>query len=188
MRHTVQIMILIFLIACCEDKPDFYSLGLKSFSSDKFSLARNQLLMVKEDDSLYQYAQNYIKKIDSLEKLRKKLFQEGNLVKQRTKDSLMQRYAGNYMIEVNGVSSKNAVEVYLLKKNGNAVWLWVYDIDNAKKIDDRSEGWWTIRDSTIIINIRGNSGVIEETYKFNNGAFRNIQLKKRYLEKTLKTF
>lgn len=188
MKHTCKILFLFFLLSCSENKPEFYSLGLKSFNTDNFSLAKNQLSMVKSDDPRYESAQDYIRKIDSVEKVRFRLYEEEAHVKQRRKDSLMHKHAGNYKIEVAGVSSKDAVEVYLLKEDGNANWLWVYDIAGTKKIDDRKDGWWTILDSTITISIRGNSGIIEEVYKLNGEYFRNVDIKERFLVRTVKSF
>ena len=100
----------------------------------------------------------------------------------------MLQHAGNYLIEVNGISSEDAVEVYLLKKDGDAEWLWVYDIADKRKIDDRDSGWWSIRDSTITVNIRGNSGLMTEDYKLNDRYFRNVHITKRFLVKTNKVF
>ncbi len=84
--------------------------------------------------------------------------------------------------------SKDAVEVYLLKKDGNAEWLWVYNIDGIKKIDDRKNGWWSVQDSTLSVNIRDNSGVLEEVYNLNDGYFRNVKIEKRFLVTPQKTF
>lgn len=188
MKHTCKILFLFFLLSCSESKPAFYSLGLKSFNADNLSLAKNQFSMVKSDDPRYESAQHYIRKIDSVEKVRFGLYEEEAYVKQRRKDSLMQKHAGNYKIEVIGLSSKDAVEVYLLKEDGDADWLWVYDIAGTRKIDDRSDGWWSMKDSTITISIRGNSGIMEEVYKLDGEYFRNVDIKKRFLVKTNKLF
>ncbi len=188
MRFSLLSIILIFLSSCSEKKPDFYYLGLKSYNVENYSLAKNQLSMIKEDHSMYQTAQIYLKKIESLEKLNSRMVQEKYLFEKKINDSLLLIFSGNYKIEVDGVSSKDAVEVYLLKNDGTAEWLWVYDIANSKRIDDRKNGWWTIQDNIIKINIRGNSGVIEEVYKSENGSIRNTQLKRRFLRRTLVTF
>lgn len=188
MRYTIILLVLFYLSSCSEGNADFYSLGLKSFRAENLSLAKNQFSMIKSNDPKYESARAYLEKIDSIQKGEYNLYKGEALVKQRIKDTLMKQHAGNYKIEVNGVSSKDAVEVYLLKMDGDADWLWVYDIDGIKKIDDRKNGWWSIQDSTLTVNITGNSGVIEEVYNFNDGYFRNVQIKKRFLVRTQKTF
>ena len=80
MKNTFIILFLLFLFSCSEGNPEFYSLGLMSFGADNLSLVKNQFSMVKSDNPQYKSAQEYIKKIDSIERLRLKLYEEGAIV------------------------------------------------------------------------------------------------------------
>lgn len=71
-----------------------------------------------------------------------------------------------------------------MNKNGGASWLWIEnDGKGGANIEDRKTGTWTAKENGITINIRGNSGMINETYKLKNGILTNTQLPKRYLKK-----
>ncbi len=95
------------------------------------------------------------------------------------------KFAGSYTIEVKGVSSAQEVEVYALDENGGASWLWVEnDGKGGANVEDRKTGTWTATENGITINIRGNSGMISETYELKNNVLTNTQLPKRYLKKT----
>jgi hypothetical protein len=76
-----------------------------------------------------------------------------------------------------------------LDDHGKAQWLWVYyDDDKKGKVEDRKTGNWYIKDGNLTINIRGQSGVISETYLESNGLLINMITKKRRLEKTTETY
>jgi len=96
------------------------------------------------------------------------------------------KFAGGYTIEVKGVSSAQEVELYALNENGGAKWMWIKNDGNGGAIvDDEKSGTWSATENSITIDIRGNSGMISETYKLNNdNVLTNTQLTKRYLKKT----
>ncbi len=96
------------------------------------------------------------------------------------------KFAGGYTIEVKGVSSAQEVELYALNENGGAKWMWIENDGNGGAIVvDEKSGTWSATENSITIDIRGNSGMISETYKLNNNnVLTNTQLTKRYLKKT----
>tara|TARA_R110002167_G_scaffold366420_1_gene596492 strand:- start:10294 stop:10860 length:567 start_codon:yes stop_codon:yes gene_type:complete len=187
--YFVLLPVILFIISCGGNTPKYLELGTDSFNDKNYPLAKNQFLMVKQTDSGYNIAQEYISKIDSIENA---LFEKSqindSIVKIETK-RLMQKYSGNYKVEVFDTSSKEEVEIYILDDDGKAQWLWVY-YDNEKKgkVDDRKIGNWYIKDGNLTIHIRGQSGVISETYVETNGVLINTLIKKRRLERTTETY
>ncbi len=95
------------------------------------------------------------------------------------------KFAGGYTIEVEGVSSAQEVELYALNENGGAIWMWIEnDGNDGAIIEDEKSGTWSATENSITIDIRGNSGMISETYKLKGNLLTNTQLTKRYLKKT----
>ncbi len=183
------ILTIVFLGSCVEEKPKYLMLGKNSFEKENYALARNQFSTIKSDDSDYEKAQEYLKKIDSIEKAILMENTRKDSIAKNESDRLREKYAGSYKIEVLGTSSKKQVEVYILSKEGNAEWLWVnYGQNKIRKSDDRKSGTWLADENSLTINIRGNSGMISETYLEKDGTLVNTQLSKRSLERTNETF
>ena len=112
---------------------------------------------------------------------------EKSIEKVKTDSSAFYRkvFAGGYTIEVKGVSSAQEVEVYALNENGGAIWMWVEnDGKGGAIVDDRKQGTWNATKNSITINIQGNSEMISETYKLDDGVLTNIHVPKRYLKRT----
>jgi hypothetical protein len=106
-------------------------------------------------------------------------------VRNETKENFKQKFAGSYTIETKGVSSAQDIEVYALNENGNASWLWLEnDGKGGVNIKTRKTGTWTASENGIIVNIQGNSGIINESYDLKENVLTNTQLPKRYLKKT----
>jgi hypothetical protein len=71
-----------------------------------------------------------------------------------------------------------------LSENGSASWLWVQnDGKGGRNVEGKKTGTWTATEKGITINIRGNSGIISETYELKNNVLTNTQLSKRYLKR-----
>ncbi|SDF25101.1 hypothetical protein SAMN05421636_1311 [Pricia antarctica] len=189
-RNSIFLIIVFVIYASCSEKnPEYLILGKKSLDKENYSLARNQFLTIKSDNLDYDKAQEYIKKIDSIEKvILKKSILKDSIAKIES-NKLRKKYAGTYKIEVSGTSSKEQVEVYILNTDGKAEWLWInYGKSKTGITDDRKSGDWIADTNSITISIKGNSGMISETYQEKNGSLINKQLSKRRLERTKEIF
>lgn len=106
------------------------------------------------------------------------------IVTNQTAKDFKPKFAGSYTIEVKGVPSSQEVEVYALNENGGASWLWIEnDGMGGANVEDRKTGTWIATEHGITINIRGNSGLISETYELKNNVLTNTQLSKRQLKR-----
>ena len=189
-RIYTQVLFLtgLLLSSCVEDKPEYFELGKDSYDKGNYTLAKNQFSMVKSSNANFFKTRDFLFKIDSIQQDNlKESIKQDSLAKILSKD-LRTKYSGNYKIEVLGTSSDKEVEIYILKDNGEAEWLWVYYKGNVVNIDDRKLGTWEATESSLNISIRGNSGIITEVYSEKNGALINNQLTKRRLEKTNESF
>ena len=74
-------------------------------------------------------------------------------------------HAGMYNIyTANSNILHNGIEHYLLYKNGKAVWLWIPFYPNCKIYTSEKLGTWTATKKSLTIEIKGNTGLIIETY------------------------
>lgn len=186
---TLLLFISILITSCAEEKPKYLILGKESFDKGNYSLAKSQFSTIKAADADYKKAQEFIIKIDSIEKAIRDAKLKTDSIAKVASDKLRGKYAGSYKIEVSGTSSKEQVEVYILHKEGKAEWLWVnYGKNKVGFTDDRKFGTWLADENSLTIDIQGNSGMISETYVEKDGALINKQLSKRSLEKTNETF
>ncbi|MEP2058813.1 MAG: hypothetical protein ABJJ05_13455 [Maribacter litoralis] len=186
---ALSLFIAILISSCTEEKPKYLILGKDSFDKGNYSLAKSQFSTIKAKDANYKKAQEFIRKIDSVEKIIRSTKSKTDSITKIASDKLREKYAGSYKIEVSGTSSKEQVEVYILHKEGKAEWLWVnYGKNKVGYSDDRKFGTWLADEKSLTIEIRGNSGMISETYLEKDGALINKQLSKRSLEKTNETF
>lgn len=180
----------IFLIfGCVEKSQQYLELGKESYNNKNYPLAKNQFLMVKENDSGYDIAQKFIIQIDSIENAMILNSKISNSVAKIKTEKLKQEYSGNYKVEVLGVSSKKEVEIYVLEADGKAQWLWVYYVEGKKgKVDDRKKGNWYVKEGEIKIDIQGQSGLISETFVDTDGILINKSINKRSLKRTNETY
>lgn len=186
---ALSLFIAILITSCAEEKPKYLIIGKESFDKGNYSLAKSQFSTIKAEDADYKKAQEFIRKIDSVEKAIRSKKSKTDSIAKVASDKLREKYAGSYKIEVSGTSSKEEVEVYILYKEGKAEWLWVnYGKNKVGYSDDRKFGTWFADENSLTIEIRGNSGMISETYLEKDGALINKQLSKRSLEKTNETF
>ena len=87
------------------------------------------------------------------------------------------------MIEVDGVSNDQSAEAYALRKDGTASWMWIVNNGFGEaSIQSKKVGTWTAEDGRIIISIAGNSGMIIETWRLQNGIFYDIENRSRHLK------
>lgn len=153
----------------------------KHYSEKQFVYADNILRLIEERAPESNFA------VSAREALNKRL--ESTSKNRRSEilppTNFRSKFAGNYEIEVKGVSSDQSVEVYLLEEDGNASWLWLYHNGKGGAIvDDKKNGTWTASKSDLSISIRGNSGMIVESYEIRNGVLTNTLLPKRHLKTT----
>jgi len=99
----------------------------------------------------------------------------------KSSNSKLRVHAGNYTIELSGKTDPNNVESYILKENGTATWMWIQPAGRGgAKVTSEKHGSWDVKENSIVIKIKGNTGTIIETYTYSNGAYRYGS---RYLKK-----
>lgn len=91
-----------------------------------------------------------------------------------------QTYQGTYRVKVGNSTDNISAEVYKLDKSGFAKWMLVEMRNGKAEITSQKTGKWNAVDGTIMIEINGNTGVISETYRIEDGVFKSGS---RYLEK-----
>ena len=141
---TLSIFITILITSCAEEKPKYLILGKESFDKGNYSLSKSQFSTIKAAHADYKKAQEFIRKIDSVEKAIRATQSKTDSIAKVASNKLRGKYAGSYKIEVSGTSSKEQVEVYILHKEGKAEWLWVnYGKNKVGYSDDRKFGTWS---------------------------------------------
>ncbi|HPG11488.1 MAG TPA: hypothetical protein PLU37_08165 [Chitinophagaceae bacterium] len=95
----------------------------------------------------------------------------------------LQKFAGEYSIEVEGFSQKGDIEKYILKETGEATWLLLQNNNGKSNIMSKKNGTWSAKENDILIKISGNSGVIEEEYVLKNGVLANKLIEERFLKR-----
>ena len=104
-NSLLLIITIVLLVSCAQEKPKYLILGKNSFEKENFTLARNQFSTINSYDSDYEKAQEYLRKIDSIEKaIFIKNTRKDSIAKSEG-DRLREKYAGSYKIEVLGTSS-----------------------------------------------------------------------------------
>ena len=89
-----------------------------------------------------------------------------------TNNVYLDKYAGGYQVDVNNISSNNDAEVYVLRNDGSAKWMYILNDGNGgAKIQSEKNGNWTASENNITITINGNSGSIIEEFDLKNGEF-----------------
>lgn len=105
---------------------------------------------------------------------------------EKINDEYIEKYAGGYEVEVKGISSYNSVEVYILRKDGSAKWMYILNDGNGgANVDSEKDGKWEATKTSITIDINGNTGLITEKFNLKDGEFyddltgaRKLQLKR----------
>lgn len=98
----------------------------------------------------------------------------------------IEEYAGGYQVEVKNVSSHNSTEIYILRNDGSAKWMYILNDGNGgANVDSEKEGKWEATKNSITIEIKGNTGLITERFDLKNGEFyddltgeRKLQLRR----------
>ena len=104
------------------------------------------------------------------------------LIPPATVDQYIEKYAGSYTIEVRG-SPGESTEVYDLRDNGSAIWLWTEpDGRGGVKVGQKDRGTWSATDTSVTIKMQGRMGLVEEEYVLQNGILVSSQLGDRYLK------
>ena len=155
MKTIILLLISIFIISCN--------------TNNKKLWFENKPITLTHEDSLWNYKHQH--KLDSIKNINRK-----NLLK----------FYGGYSVEnfhLTELEKKmlNSAELYVLKKNGNAIWMWIVKVNN-KFIQEKRYGKWTTNGKDkIVINIKN----IEETFIKKNGVFVDNLTWDRYLKKII---
>lgn len=95
----------------------------------------------------------------------------------------LDKYSGGYTVELENISSNDAFEVYILKNNGEAKWMYIKNDGNGNAdIESEKSGNWTASEINISITCEGNSGPITEDFKLKDGRFYDTLTGERYLK------
>ncbi|MEO5912255.1 MAG: hypothetical protein ABIP95_15310 [Pelobium sp.] len=98
-------------------------------------------------------------------------------------DEYLTKYSGGYTVELDNVSSNNSAEVYILKNDGTAKWMYIKNDGNGgAEIDSEKLGEWKATETNITITCEGNSGPITEDFKLKDGRFYDTLTGERYLK------
>lgn len=93
------------------------------------------------------------------------------------------KYAGGYTVELEGVNSDDAAEIYILRNDGSAKWIYLKnDGTEGGKIESEKSGNWSATDKSISITCEGNSGPITENFEIKNGVFYDTMSGDRFLK------
>lgn len=97
---------------------------------------------------------------------------ENNINMKDSNNIYIDKYAGGYKVEVKNIYSNTTAEVYILRNDGSAKWMYIIN-DRNGGADVKSEkiGNWNATENSITINVNGNTGVITEEFKLINGEF-----------------
>ena len=98
-------------------------------------------------------------------------------------NTFVTQYAGVYTVALIESSSDEAREVYELKEDGTAKWMWIVpDAEQGVKVDYEKTGAWTASEGRIEISVQGNSGMITEVFELRSGSFYSTKESDRYLK------
>jgi hypothetical protein len=93
------------------------------------------------------------------------------------------KYAGAYTVELDNMSSNDAMEVYILRKDGTAKWMYLKnDGSGGANIESEKPGSWKGTETSISITCEGNSGFITEDFQLKQGRFSDTLTGERYLK------
>ena len=86
------------------------------------------------------------------------------------------------MVIVDGLQNTNPSELYVLRPDGSAEWIFVnLDKGGLSTILSKKTGTWIASEQEVTITIKGNTGPISEKFSKSDDIFRYGT---RYLQKT----
>lgn len=100
-----------------------------------------------------------------------------NQCQAQDKTDYVKKYAGEYLIKIEGVSTTD-IEKYTLKPDGTCVWEW-----KSGSMPSRKTGRWSAKQGKIMTVFQGRTGEIPENFNWKEGKFRSEDGYDRYLSK-----
>ncbi len=93
------------------------------------------------------------------------------------------KYAGNYTVKSNTKHCDAAKEIYVLKYDGTAKWMFV-DVDENIPLEKAKYGIWRVNGSTLNISYQEDNQVETEHFVLEDGCFYDKNSDERYLQLT----
>ncbi len=91
------------------------------------------------------------------------------------------KFAGNYMVKSDNYSFGEAKEIYVLKYDGTAKWMFV-DVNENIPLDKAKYGVWRVNGSTLQITYTEDNEVETEHFILQDGCFYDEKSGERYLQ------
>ena len=99
----------------------------------------------------------------------------------RNDNEYLNKYSGGYTVELDNVLPNTSAEVYILKSDGTAKWMYIKNDGGNAEIESEKLGDWSATETSITITCAGNSGSITEDFKLKDGRFYDTLTGERYL-------
>ncbi|RDC66165.1 hypothetical protein [Adhaeribacter pallidiroseus] len=93
------------------------------------------------------------------------------------------KYAGNYTVKSDHYALSDAKEIYVLKYDGTAKWMFV-DVNENIPLEKAKYGIWRVNGSILNISYQEDNHVETEHFVLEDGCFYDKNSGKRYLQLT----
>ncbi|QNF32231.1 hypothetical protein HUW51_05610 [Adhaeribacter swui] len=93
------------------------------------------------------------------------------------------KFAGNYMVKSDRYSINEAKEIYVLKYDGTAKWMFV-DVNETIPLEKTKYGVWHVNGSTLNITYQDENSLETEQFVLDDGCFYDQGSGERYLQLT----
>ncbi len=93
------------------------------------------------------------------------------------------KYAGNYMVKSGNAHCNAVKEIYVLKYDGTAKWMFV-DVNENIPLEKAKYGIWRVNGSTLNILYQEDNQVETEHFVLDDGCFYDKNSGERYLQLT----
>lgn len=93
------------------------------------------------------------------------------------------KYAGNYTVKSDDYALSEAKEIYVLKYDGTAKWMFV-DVNENIPLEKAKYGIWQANGSTLHISYQEGNKVETEHFVLQDGCFYDKNSGERYLQLT----
>jgi len=119
--------------------------------------------------------------IQSCQQKSKQIVTNSNKADKQSDQRFINQYAGGYTVEVDSYKG-TTVEVYILKKDRTAEWMWIKNSNGNAVIDDDQKGNWSAKSGDIAITCQGKNEASTEEFILKNGKFYDTLTGTRYLK------
>ena len=93
------------------------------------------------------------------------------------------KYAGNYTVKSDQYSVSEAKEIYVLRYDGTAKWMFV-DVNESIPLEKTKYGIWHVNGSTLNITYQDENRLETEHFVLDDGCFYDQNSGERYLQLT----